>query len=132
MQKPRTKLCDSEGPGLDQNLMCFMGMSAISKATELQAWSIELLNPQKSLYNTAPARPFFKVGILLQDEVLAHRIGLIPLNLDPDKFEFKSGESKSLTAPFSTCKVESWIRTALQQPYASLGNIDDADLIFCA
>ena len=28
---------------------------------------------------------------MFQDEVLAHRIGLIPLNLDPDKFEFKSG-----------------------------------------
>ena len=28
---------------------------------------------------------------IIQDEVLAHRIGLIPLNVDPTKFEFFQG-----------------------------------------
>lgn len=28
---------------------------------------------------------------VMQDEVLAHRLGQIPIKVDPDNFEFKSG-----------------------------------------
>ena len=34
---------------------------------------------------------------VIQDEVLAHRIGLVPLNVDPSYFEFKSGPQDQAT-----------------------------------
>ncbi len=36
---------------------------------------------------------FFQILLFLQDEVFAHRLGLIPLKADPRKFEWKSAET---------------------------------------
>ena len=33
----------------------------------------------------------------LQDEVLSHRLGLVPVRVDPDLFESKSGWSAAIT-----------------------------------
>ena len=37
----------------------------------------------------------------LQDEVLAHRLGLIPLNADPTLFEFKTRKDACSSAIYS-------------------------------
>lgn len=36
---------------------------------------------------------------IMQDEVLAHRLGLIPINVDPRLFDFKSALFPRLTSP---------------------------------
>jgi len=37
---------------------------------------------------------------VIQDEVLAHRLGLLPIKVDPRLFDYKSGMQQNLFFPF--------------------------------
>lgn len=50
---------------------------------------------------TANFSPKIHLQAMVQDEVLAHRLGLIPLNINPDKFEFKPGTVSMAQSPIA-------------------------------
>ena len=49
---------------------------------------------------------------IIQDEVLAHRLGLVPINADPRLFEYRSGgeslQSLNLTCQNKGCQIENF------------------------
>jgi DNA-directed RNA polymerase alpha subunit len=40
---------------------------------------------------------------IMQDEVLCHRLGLVPIKVDPRRFQFKEGMSPS--TPVNFCRL---------------------------
>jgi DNA-directed RNA polymerase alpha subunit len=66
---------------------------------------------RRLMLSDVPTMAIDKVHILnntsvIQDEVLAHRLGLIPLKADPRLFEMKSDSKCDITSLFTECIFE--------------------------
>ncbi|KAL9267732.1 DNA-directed RNA polymerases I and III subunit RPAC1-like protein [Drosera capensis] len=86
---------------------------------------------RRILITEVPTMAFEKILIanntsVIQDEVLSHRLGLIPIKVDPRLFEYKSVESKEMewlpngsALPLSSERQDSSSTTSEQKTYTS-------------